>query len=114
MSKLRLVSFRVLFVAFIVLVAGIPSGNAQATRGSLSAKIVLGQKIDETQKVSLPGHVRPDLTPQRDMGVTEDAKQLQLSLLLARSPEQQADLDALLAQTATSKPDAAALGLRNK
>ena len=92
------VFLRVLVVGFTALGYGLTPAGAQGARGSASARAILGQQINETQTVSLPGNVRPDLTPQQDLGVTEDAKPLQLSLLLARSPEQQADLDALLAQ----------------
>lgn len=92
------VFYKVLVVAFAALLSGFSPVEAQGTRGSASARAVLGPQIDETQTVSLQGHVRPDLTAQRDLGVTEDAKPLQLSLLLARTPEQQADLDALLTQ----------------
>lgn len=98
MFSRRPVFLQMLVVAFVATVCRLSPVLAQGTRGSASAKAILGQQIDETQTVALTGHVRADLTPQRDMGVTEDAKPLQLSLLLARAPEQQADLDAFLAQ----------------
>ena len=96
MSNRRTVLLQVLVVA--AMVCAFSPVVAQQGRGSASANAALVQQIDDSQTVALPGHVRADLTPQRDLGITEDAKPLQLSLLLARSPQQQADLDSLLAQ----------------
>ena len=39
-----------------------------------------------------------DLTPDRDLGPVEDAMPLRLHLVLQRSPEQQAELDNLIAR----------------
>ena len=56
------------------------------------------QAIDSTQLVRLPGGVRADLAAAPDLGPVEDELPLRLSLVLQRSPEQQAELDNLLAR----------------
>jgi subtilase family serine protease len=56
------------------------------------------QTIDNTSLVALPGNVRRDLTPERDMGVVEDGLPIRLYLILKRSPDQQARLDNLIAR----------------
>jgi subtilase family serine protease len=82
-------------VALAMLAGGVAPLAGQS--GSQSAPPVLGAQIGQAQAVPLPGNVRKDLTPQIDLGQTEDSRPMRLSLVLKRSPEQQADLDALLA-----------------
>jgi hypothetical protein len=48
--------------------------------------------------VTLRGHVRADLTPDKDLGAVDDGMPLRLSLVVQRSAAQQADLDNLLAR----------------
>lgn len=97
MFKRFVVAARMLLASCVVMSCAVSTVAAQTPQGSTSAPARLGQ-IDETQTTPLQGHVRADLTAQRDLGLTEDAKPMQLWLLLGRTPEQQADLDSLLAQ----------------
>jgi subtilase family serine protease len=55
-------------------------------------------RIDAGNMVKLDGHVIKALTPDRDMGVVEDASPVRLYMNLQRTPAQQADLESLLAQ----------------
>jgi uncharacterized protein (TIGR03437 family) len=56
-------------------------------------------KIDNSQRVTLSGHLRPEAVPQLDQGAVDPASQLSLvTVELKRSPAQQADLQLLLAQ----------------
>ena len=71
---------------------------AQTVSGSHSAPARLVQQIDSTKMITLSGQVRGDLTPDRDMGAVDDSLPLRLYLALKRSPEQQADLDTLIAR----------------
>jgi subtilase family serine protease len=54
--------------------------------------------IDERALVTLKGNVRADVAHAPDLGAVEDAKPLNLFLLLQRSTAQQADLDSLIAR----------------
>jgi subtilase family serine protease len=54
--------------------------------------------IDERALVTLKGNVRADVAHAPDLGTVEDAKPLNLFLLLQRSTAQQADLDSLIAR----------------
>ena len=57
--------------------------------------------IDERMLVTLPGHVRQDVAHAPDLGLVEDGMPMRLSLLLQRTPEQQADLNNLIANQQT-------------
>lgn len=72
--------------------------SAQAPGGSRTARPLITQPIDGARLVTLAGNVRRDLTPDRDLGPVEDGLSLRLYLILQRSPEQQADLDNLIAR----------------
>jgi hypothetical protein len=73
--------------------------NAQiAVGGSHTAPIRLTQEIDNTKLITLTGQVRRDLTPDRDLGPVSDSKPLRLYLALKRSPEQQIELDTMIAR----------------
>jgi hypothetical protein len=75
-----------------------PQSTSQSTSQDTRRRSRIKEEIDSTQLVTLRGHVRPDLTAERDMGVVEDELPLRLYLVLQRSPEQQAELDNLLAR----------------
>jgi pro-kumamolisin-like protein/MBG domain-containing protein len=55
-------------------------------------------EIDSNQLVTLHGHVRADLASAPDLGPVEDELPLRLYLVLQRTPEQQAELDNLIAR----------------
>jgi subtilase family serine protease len=60
---------------------------------------VVKSNIDESQSVTLPGNVHPLARPEYDEGLASaDTKLSRMLLLLAPSPTQQAELDALLAE----------------
>jgi hypothetical protein len=76
-----------------------------ATAASLVAQTAVSQRpnritqeIDSTRLVPLHGNVRRDLTAARDLGAVEDGMPLRLYLVLQRTPEQQVELDNLLAR----------------
>jgi subtilase family serine protease len=81
---------------------GIVAGPAVAQQSAVEPRIVaparLLSPIDDRDTVVLPGNVRRDLTPDRDMGPVEDSMPLHLYMVLQRTPEQQADLDYLIAR----------------
>jgi hypothetical protein len=57
------------------------------------------QKIDETKLTTLKGHVRPFLKAAIDKGPVDDNQPLgAIMLMFSRTPQQQADLDALVDQ----------------
>lgn len=91
---------RIAIAACAVLVSGIfglsAARSQQAVPGQVNRRLVL--PIDENSLATLRGHVRKDLTAERDLGAVEDGMQLRMYLLLRRSPAQQADLDNLLAR----------------
>ncbi len=72
--------------------------SAQSPGGSRTARPLITQQIDATRLTTLAGNVRRDLTPDRDLGPVEDSLPLRLYLILQRSPEQQADLNNLIAR----------------
>jgi len=74
------------------------AGAQTRASGSRTARPLITQQIDSRQVVVLKGNVRQDLTPARDLGPVEDGLPLRLYLVLRRSPEQQAELDNLLAR----------------
>jgi subtilase family serine protease len=91
-----------LATAFLFSVCALPlclSTQAQSTgRGSVSAKPRVEQRIDQGSLVTLRGHMIKALTPDRDLGIVEDAKPLRLYLNLQRSAAQQKDLDTLISE----------------
>jgi subtilase family serine protease len=56
------------------------------------------QEIDSTRVIPLRGNVRADVAAAPDLGPVEDELPLRLYMVLKRSPEQQAELDNLLAR----------------
>lgn len=56
------------------------------------------EEIDSTRLVTLKGHVRKDLTAERDLGAVEDGAAFRLYLVLQRSSDQQSALDNLIAR----------------
>lgn len=75
-----------------------PCCLAETPAGSRTAPPMISQAIDNTRLVTLRGNVRRDLTAEQDLGPVDDSLQLRLFLVLQRSPEQQADLDNLIAR----------------
>jgi subtilase family serine protease len=66
------------------------------------ARALVQSPVDETQRVTLRGNVRPEARPQFDRGaVADDLPMQHMWLQLKRSPEQQAALDALVEQLHT-------------
>ncbi len=67
------------------------------TAVSTAARIV--KPIDDTQRVTLRGNTRPETATGKDLGAVDASMPLnRMQLLLQRSPEQQAALDAFMAQ----------------
>ena len=88
-------------VAWILTVLGtwgLSVAHAQQAATRSPAPSRLAGPIDEHSLVALPGNVRQNLATAPDLGVVEDGMPLQLYLVLQRSPEQQVDLDYLLAR----------------
>lgn len=88
---------------FLSVLAGVlagpaPSAYAQESELPTMAPVRLTHPIDERNLVPLAGNVRRDLTPDRDLGPVEDSMPLHLYLVLQRTPEQQAELDYLIAR----------------
>ncbi len=88
---------------FFVVLAGVlagasPSLHAQESEARSAAPVRLTQPVDERSLVPLEGNVRRDLTADRDLGPVEDSMPLHLYMVLQRTPEQQADLDYLIAR----------------
>ena len=81
-----------------MLAAAAPLAHAQESEVKSMATARLLSPIDERELVTLPGNVRRDLTPERDLGPVEDSVPLHLYMVLKRTPEQQADLDYLIAR----------------
>ena len=55
------------------------------------------QRIDETQLMMIPGHVRPFLKAGVDRGPVDSGERIGVIMLMpTRTPEQQQDLDALV------------------
>lgn len=80
--------------AALLLVASLPAA-AQNTQ----ARPRITQGIDNNQLTVLQGHVHPLARPQADRGAADPSLKLErITLMFKPSPEQQADLDALLAQ----------------
>ena len=79
----------VLLAAIFCLQTGILLAQRNRVRGP----------VDNARRVRLTGHVRPNLRPDDDRGRMAASEQLQgITLVLARSAEQQAALDRLLAE----------------
>jgi subtilase family serine protease len=76
----------------------VPAAAQTSTGGSRTARPLITEQIDGARLITLRGNVRADLTADRDLGAVEDELPLRLYLVLKRSPEQQADLDNLLAR----------------
>lgn len=85
-----------LYLPLLAAIACITPAMAAAQTASAPSRIT--SRVDQGQLVTLPGHTRTGLTPERDLGAVEDSKPLRLVLLLQRSPEQQAELDSLIAR----------------
>jgi subtilase family serine protease len=67
---------------------------AQATQ----PKSRITREISNASRVTLQGTVSRGMTAAPDMGAVEDAKSVRLYMILQRTPEQQAELDNLLAR----------------
>jgi subtilase family serine protease len=67
------------------------------THASAADTSRIATAIDDKVMVALPGHTLKALTPERDLGAVDDSTPLRLYLSLKRTPEQQAQLDALIA-----------------
>jgi subtilase family serine protease len=81
-----------------MLIAVQMEAGAQQPGGARSARALITQPVDSSKTFILTGHVRPDLTPQRDLGAVEDGLSIRLYMVLKRSPERQAELDNLIAR----------------
>src|ERR1039458_1798585 len=90
------VSFRWRWIAVLAVVVAMAAALVSQTIEQPPSRIT--QEIDSTRLVTLPGHVRADLTADRDLGPVEDALPLRLYMVLQRSPAQQAALDNLVAR----------------
>ena len=78
--------------------AATPMAHAQISEVRSTAPIRVVNPINDRDLVPLAGNVRRDLTPDRDLGPVEDSMPLHLYMVLKRTPEQQADLDYLIAR----------------
>ena len=68
----------------------------------VAARVI--QKINENDLQTLTGHVRPFIEAATDLGPADDSLQTSpIMLLLSRTPQQQADLDALVDQLHNKK-----------
>ncbi len=76
---------------------GFTALDAQECQVLRTAPSRITQAIDDTNTVTLTGHVRRGLNPENDLGLVEESLPVHLFLNLKRTPAQQADLDALLA-----------------
>jgi subtilase family serine protease len=85
-------------VILTVLSVAAPGMAQQTTGGSHSARPLISDGIDQGALVTLSNHVRHDLTPEKDAGLVEDSMPIRLFIVLKRSPEQQADLDAFVSE----------------
>ena len=81
-----------------LLASAAQSLHAQEYEAPSTAPERLLNPIDERDLAPLPGNVRRDLTPDRDLGPVEDSMPLHLYMVLKRTPGQQADLDYLIAR----------------
>jgi Pro-kumamolisin, activation domain/MBG domain (YGX type)/Bacterial Ig-like domain (group 3) len=84
---------RAIAVAAVVLAMAFPALSQSGQRANR-----IREEIDSRRLVTLHGNIRADLTADRDLGPVEDGLQLRLYLVLQRSPEQQTELDNLLAR----------------
>ncbi len=74
---------------------------AHAASGADQQPLIKGH-IDETQRVTLPGNVRPEVSAATDRGAVADSMQLpHMQLLLERPAGREAALEAYLAATQT-------------
>jgi len=96
-------SFRLRICLLLAVLAGLLTPQALLAEGpeaevrpATPARLL--SPIDEHALVTLRGHVRADLTPDKDLGAVDDGMPLRLSLVVQRSAAQQADLDNLLAR----------------
>jgi hypothetical protein len=96
-------SFRLRLCLLLAVVAGLLTPQAMLAEGpeaevrpATPARLL--SPIDEHALVTLRGHVRTDLTRDKDLGAVEDGMPLRLSIVVQRSAAQQADLDNLLAR----------------
>ena len=90
----RLFSQLSVFTAALMLSASLPAA-AQNTQ----ARPRITQGIDDNRLTVLQGHVHPLARPQSDRGPADPSLKLErITLMFKPSPEQQADLDSLLAQ----------------
>jgi subtilase family serine protease len=91
---------RCLSLAFMLIVAsGLALSAAAQTASASNARIV--GPINDAVQVTLAGNTRPEATPANDLGQVDDGLALgHMQLLLNRSPEHQAALDAYAASLA--------------
>ena len=82
---------RILVCSFVTLLATMLA--AQQSKRSL----VTGN-IDESRRVTLRGNVRPEVTPENDLGVRDSGAAMSGVLVLHRSPESQAAFEAYVEQ----------------
>ncbi len=94
----RIVMSSCLISAMSWMACQVPASAQSTPNGSRSARPQITDAIDQGKLVSLPGHVRKDLTPERDLGEVEDSQPIRLLLVLQRTPEQQAALTNLIAR----------------
>src|SRR5262249_25889612 len=81
--------------------AGVPAFARPPARQPLPGARVV-DTVDDDRRVRLAGNVHPLAHPRADRGAIEDGRELRrMLLLLKRSPEQQRDLDQLLADQLT-------------
>jgi subtilase family serine protease len=88
-----------IFAVVALIVALASSAGAQTVAGSLSARPLITEAIDATQRVTLAGNTRPEAKAQYDSGaVPDDFPMAHMMMQLRRSPEQQQALETLIDQ----------------
>ena len=84
--------------ALLAFCAVAPGFAQQVTGGSHHARPLITQQVDQGTLVPLTGNVRHGLNSEKEAGMVEDARPLSLYLVLQRTPEQTAELNALIAE----------------
>src|SRR5271166_3660610 len=92
MAKNALVGRSYLFAVFLMATASLNS-SAQAPRN------LIIQQVNETQLVTLTGHMHPAARPENDQGLVDDSMSMDhVIMMLKRTPEQQQALTAIIDQ----------------
>ncbi len=95
-APMRILSPLLVFACFLLPAAARAQSTELQTTPETPARLVA--PVDEHVLTTLKGNVRFDVAHAPDLGPVEDAKPVQLFLLLQRTPEQEADLQNLIAR----------------